>query len=226
VSPVVSLAPTTAATPTASTVGERGGPHAEALVARFAEDPFIAHIDQLAEVTTTVSGVEVSVSAGMRADLSGEDMSFVLDVEGGGLQSTQEVRVVGDTAWLKEPNGSWTGVPRDVLGDTLVGLIANVRIVTDPNDLRYVGVETKDGRELHRLTAIEPIPYSPSTGGTGQYDTLDIWTEADGTPVLVEGTITATDPNGVKGTGSTDFEFSMFGGPIDIEPPPVEPAAS
>jgi hypothetical protein len=195
-------------------------------VARFAEDPFVARIDQLAEVTTTVGGAEISVSAGMRADLSGDDMSFVLDIDAAGVQSSQEVRVVGDTAWVKDTDGSWTAVPRDVLGDSLEGLIANIRIVHDPDDLRYVGVETKDGRELHHLTSAGPIPYAPSTGGTGQYDTLDIWTEADGTPVRVEGTITATDANGVTGTGSTEFDFSMFGGPIDIQPPPTEPAAS
>jgi hypothetical protein len=218
--------PQTASPPSATVAGETGGPYAEALVARLAEEPFIAHVDQLADITATSAAGEVTVSAGMSADMSGDDVSFVLDIEVAGQRQTQEIRVVGDTAYLKQADGTWSGLPRDALGDTLDGLVDNIRIVDDPDDLRYVGLETKDGRELHHLTGAGAIPYTPATGGTGQYDTLEVWMEEDGTPVRVEGTFTATDANGVEGRGSTEFEFSRFGGPIDIEPPPIEPPAS
>jgi hypothetical protein len=211
---------------TAAPAGESGGPIAEAVVARLAAEPFVAHVEQLAEMTGTMNGAEMSVTAGMSGDMSGDDFAFVLEVGVPGQETTVEFRVIGDSFYVKEPDGTWATGPRATVGETLDGLTANLRVVKDADELRYVGPETMDGRELHHLTAARPIPYTPSTGGTGEYRELDLWAEADGTPVRIVGTFTATDASGLEGEGTTTFVFSNFGGPIDIEVPPLAPASS
>lgn len=233
-SPVASPASTPSAPPitpapsvaTAAPAGESGGPIAEAVVTRLAAEPFVAHVEQLAEMTGTMNGAEMSVTAGMSADMSGEDVAFIIEIGVGGQESTQELRVIGDSVYVKQPDGTWSSAPREAIGDTLDGLTDNIRIVKDADELRYVGPETIDGRELHHLTAARPIPYTPSTGGTGEYRELDLWAEADGTPVRIVGSFTATDAAGLEGEGTTTFIFSNFGGPIDIQVPPLAPAPS
>lgn len=210
----------------ASPGGETGGAIAESVVAKLAAEPFVAHVEQLAEMTGTMNGTEIDITAGMSADMSGDDVAFVIDIGTAGQETTQELRVIGDSVYLKQADATWSSAPRAAIGDTLEGLADNIRVVKDADELRYVGLETVDGRELHHLTAARPIPYAPSTGGTGEYRQLDLWAEADGTPVRIVGEFTATDASGVEGEGTTTFVFSNFGGPIDIEVPPVAPAPS
>jgi hypothetical protein len=117
-------------------------------------------------------------------------------------------------------------VPRSRVASTLENLFTSIRLVSDARDLREVGPETINGQALHHLTASRPIPYAPSSGGTGQYDVFDIWVMDDGTPVLAKTAFSATDAAGNKGSGTTDFEFSKFGGPIEIVAPSVAPSVS
>ena len=105
-------------------------------------------------------------------------------------------------------------------------LVNAMRLTTDPADLRYVGLETVEGRQLHHLTSSRPIPYTPANGGTGQYDVFDVWIEEDGTPVLARTAFSATDAAGNKANGTTEFRYSKFGGPIQIVAPAVAPTAS
>jgi hypothetical protein len=79
---------------------------------------------------------------------------------------------------------------------------------------------------VHRLTAAGLIPYNPSTGGTGEYQSLDVWVEDDGTPVRIDGAFTAIDPAGNEGSGTTRMTFSNFGQAVEIVAPSIEPAAS
>jgi hypothetical protein len=231
-SSVPSQAPATPApTPTAETavsapaspVGEFGGPFAEALVAALASDELTTHIEQTANVTASSGGSTVDVTATMSGDVAGADLAFVIGITSAGVESSQELRVVGETAYVKQGD-AWQSAPRSVVAGALDGLMANIRLVSSAESLRYVGPEALDGQDLHRLTAVGQIPYLPSTGGTGQYDALDVWIEADGTPVLIKGTFSAIDAAGNEGTGSTEVAFSQFGGPITIEAPPVEPS--
>ena len=85
-----------------------------------------------------------------------------------------------------------------------------------------MGLADFEGRQLHHLVAATQIPYTPSTGGTGQFETLDVWVEEDGTPVSIGGDFTAVDGAGNRGQGTSEMRFSRFGEPVEIEAPAVE----
>jgi hypothetical protein len=91
--------------------------------------------------------------------------------------------------------------------------------IRNPAQLRYVGVETIDKVKLHRLTAVRPFTYVVSLGQEGTFDTLDIWVDEDGTPVLARGKVSAIGPYGVEIKGTNELRFSKFGGPIAIAAP-------
>jgi hypothetical protein len=212
----------TATVPSSTDAGETGGPYAEALVAALADENLTTHIVQAASVTTSAAaGVEVL--ADLEGDVAGQDLSLVIRVSSAGVESVQELRVVGDTAYVRQEDGPWQSAPRAVVADSLTGLLDNLRVVDRPEDLRYVGLEDLDGRQLHHLVGAGAVPYSPSTGGTGQFTALDVWVEEDGTPVLIRGDFSAVDAAGIEGAGSTEFRFSNFGGPIEIVAPELAP---
>ena len=195
---------------------DAGGPYAEALVAALAAEPLMLHLEQVATATTPAGNVEATLSA----DFSGDDLDLSMQLTSAAGGADMDMVVVGDTAYVRQRGAEdWTTVPRDVAEAEIAGLVQNMRLVTDPLDLRYVGPEDVDGRELHHLTASRAIPYAPGAGGTGQYDVFDIWVEEDGTPVLAKTAFSATDPTGVAVSGTTDFEFSNVGGPIEIVAP-------
>src|SRR5262245_61825830 len=184
---------------------DAGGPYAEALVAKLAADPLVLHLEQVATATTPVGEVEATLSG----DFSGNnlDLTMQLTTAGGGVD--MDMVIVDETAYVRQRgDADWTSVPRDVAEAEIAGLVQNMRLVTDPLDLSYVGPEVVDGRDLHHLTASRAIPYAPGAGGTGQYDVFDIWIEEDGTPVLAKTAFSATDPTGVEVSGTTNFEFS------------------
>ena len=215
--PAASEAPPSEAPPTEEPPpADAGGPYAEALVAALAADPLMLHLEQVATATTPAGEVEATLSA----DFSGDDLDLTMQLTSADGGVDMDMVVVGDTAYVRQRGAEdWTTVPRDVAEAEIAGLVQNMRLVTDPMDLRYVGPEDVDGRELHHLTASRAIPYAPGAGGTGQYDVFDIWIEEDGTPVLAKTAFSATDPSGVAVSGTTNFEFSNVGGPIEIVAP-------
>ena len=215
--PAASEAPPSEALPTEEPPpADAGGPYAEALVAALAADPLMLHLEQVATATTPAGEVEATLSA----DFSGDDLDLTMQLTSADGGVDMDMVVVGDTAYVRQRGAQdWTTVPRDVAEAEIAGLVQNMRLVTDPLDLRYVGPDDVDGRELHHLTASRAIPYAPGAGGTGQYDVFDIWIEEDGTPVLAKTAFSATDPSGVAVSGTTNFEFSNVGGPIEIVAP-------
>ena len=207
-----SVAPPSEAPPPA----DAGGPYAEALVAKLAADPLVLHLEQVANATTPAGEVEATLSA----DFSGNDLDLTMQLTSAAGGVDMDMVIVDETAYVRQRgDADWTSVPRDVAEAEIAGLVQNMRLVTDPLDLAYVGPEVVDGRELHHLTASRAIPYAPGAGGTGQYDVFDIWIEDDGTPVLAKTAFSATDPTGVEVNGTTNFEFSKVGEPIEIVAP-------
>jgi hypothetical protein len=209
--PPIEAAPTEEPPP-----ADAGGPYAEALVAALAADPLVMHLEQVASATSPAGDVEATLSG----DFAGDDFDLTMQLTSAAGGVDMDMVVVGDTAYVRvRGDEDWTSVPRDVAEAEVAGLVQNMRLVTDPLDLRYVGPEDVDGRELHHLTASRAIPYAPAAGGTGDYDEFDIWIEEDGTPVLAKTAFSAKDPTGVEVTGTTNFEFSNVGGPIEIVAP-------
>ena len=217
--PVVTPAATPASSATvAPSLGQSGGPLAEALVAALTADPLILHVEQVASATATGAGtVDVTLSA----DIDGDDLAFIYHIATPQGETSQELRVIGDQAYLLD-GAAWKAVPRSVVQSSIDGMMEAIRFIDDPTMLRDVGVESIDGRDLHHLTASRTIDYTPAAGGTGQYDVFDVWVEEDGTPVLVK-TAFSAESNGTKATGTTDFTFSDVGGPIEIATPSVAP---
>lgn len=206
-----------AETPAATAPPEGGGgPIAEAAVAKLQSDPLITHVNQVA--TVSAAGQDASVEASI--DLSGDDSHVVMNITSGGRSSVQEVVIIGDDAWVRTAaTDPFTKVSTSALGATVEQLYKAVRLVDDPQSLRFVGTETIGGMELQHLTAVGTIPYAPASGGTGTYDAFDLWVLEDGTPVIARTEFSATDASGLDASGATDFEFTNFGGPITIEPP-------
>ena len=196
-------------------------PIAEALVTQLSSDMLVTHLEQTASFSTTGTTATDGVAT-MTADLSGDDLSLHLTLEADGVTALdQEMVVVGDTVYVREPGGEWQSAPATAVGPSIAEIFKAIRFVDDPSVLQYIGLEQVDGRTLHHLTGTE-IPYQPAAGGTGEYDAFDIWVEEDGTPVSVASTFSARDGAGNEVTGSTDLDFSNWGGSITIEAPTVE----
>jgi hypothetical protein len=215
VAPTATPAPTPTPTPTPLPEGG-GGPVAEAAVAKLQADPLIVHVVQVG--TATAVGQEISFESS--SDFDGADFHVVLSISAGAQSTEQEIILIGDEAWARAgATGTLTSVSTAQLAATVEGLYKAIRLVDDPQALKLVGTETIDGQELQHLTAVGTIPYAPASGGTGKYDVFDLWVLEDGTPVIARTEFSATDATGLDASGTTDFTFSNWGGPITIEPP-------
>ena len=205
-------------------------PYAKALVAALATQPLIVHVEQSAEATRTIpkpSGETTdSLAVAMSADFSGGDVSFHLVTTTGGQTTDQDFIVVGDSAYQRSAGGAWTKTPRSAVATTIDNAIKTIRLTGDAAELKHVGIETVEGRQLHHLTGTGRILYNPASGGVGQYDAFDIWVEEDGTPVLAKTSFSASDATGSKITGTTEFHYSKFGGPLEIAAPSVAPSVA
>jgi hypothetical protein len=215
-------APVTASLPDGSQ-DAFGAELAQALVEKLLSDPFVAHVDQVAKATSTSGGTTVEINATLAVDLSGNDTSFSVTVVGGGQDLQADMVLLGDSAFGRQGVGAWEAIDPSSVRASVDGLFEAMRLVENPADLAYRGIEAIDGRDLHRLTAVTVIPYRPAGGGSGQYDRFDLWVEADGTPVLFKSAFSAVGPAGEVVSGETDLTFSSFGGPIEIVAPVVGP---
>ena len=219
--PTEALAPSVAPPSEAPPPADAGGPYAEALVAALADEGLASHVEQNATVTTSVAP-DVEITAKLTGDVSGPDLALTIELSAPGVTQVSELVVVGDTAYTRQDGDAWISAPRAAIEASLEGLLNNLRVVTDPNHLRYVGPEEFEGRELHHLVGAADVPYTPSTGGTGQFTSLDVWMEEDGTPVSIRGDFSAIDGGGNRGQGTSEMRFSKFGEPVEIEAPEVD----
>ena len=217
--PATQEAPPSSAAP--SPAAGAGGPYAEALVAALGAEDLVTHIEQSATVTTSAAP-DTEIMAELVGDISGDDLAMLITLTAPGVSQASDLVVVGDTAYTRLDDEEWISAPRAAVADAITGLLDNLRVVEDPNHLRYVGLEDFEGRQLHHLVEATQIPYTPSTGGTGQFETLDVWVEEDGTPVSIRGDFTAVDGAGNRGQGTSEMRFSRFGEPVEIEAPAVE----
>jgi hypothetical protein len=209
---------TASATPAAVT---DGAALIRAVVARVQADPFIAHVEQIADATTTETSEDgktverPSVQVTASYDFSGADMRATLTVASPGVSKRSEMAAVGDTFWSRDDQADWVAMARSAdVQQGLEDIYRTARITDDPTALQYIGPETLDGEMLYHLSALPGrVPYS-----SGTFDALDLYVRADGTPVLLNGKFTTKAP-GVVVVGTTAVAYSSFGGSIVIEPP-------
>ncbi|HYO43555.1 MAG TPA: hypothetical protein VES19_10200 [Candidatus Limnocylindrales bacterium] len=221
--PSAAVAPSSASATPGAVVD--GAAFTRAVVARLQAEPFVAHVEQIADAITTettedgktVERPNVQLTASY--DFSGDDMRASLTVATTGVTRRSEMAAVGDTFWSRDDESDWVAISRSAeVQQGLDEMYQTVRITDDPAALQYIGLETLDGEQLHHLSALPGrVPYA-----SGTFDALDLYVRADGTPVLLNGKFTTEAP-GVVVEGTTAVAYSSFGGPISIEPPVPTP---
>jgi hypothetical protein len=230
-SPAVTAAPTTAVTASPGAPASSGSvqvdPYAQALISALATKPLIVHVEQTAKATqitpTTSGSTSADLVVALSGDFSGDDVSFRLMTTAAGQTTEQDIIVVGDSAYGRDAGGVWKKAPRTAIGETVDNAIKTIRLTSDPAELTHVGIETIEGRQLHHLSGQGKVLSNPASGGVGRYDAFDIWVEEDGTPVIARTTFSASDATGSQVTGTTEFHYSKFGGPIEIAAPSIAP---
>ncbi len=204
-----------------------------ALAASFVKvlsDPALhANVVQQATATADQGGEPLDFRVTMRAVLALPDVDMELVIEAGGQSTRFRVVAVGDRTFADLGEG-WVAAPPGSVDTT--ELTKAVVVVTDPSDLQFVGSEQVGGRTLYHLVTTRPLPYTPagfagSGTGTGTMNDLDAYVEADGTPVRIELSFTATGTSGAGSTtvnGTTDLLFSDVGGSQVVVAPTLAPS--
>jgi len=199
---------------------EAGGRYAEAAVAALNADPLAVHIEQVVTATSTRGGWTVETLATMSGNVSGKNLSVEVWAISAGQHVNAKVRVVGRAAYAMV-KGAWVKRKRSQVKEQIEALHEAIRLVDDPLDLRYVGVERVGKRDLIHLTAATSIPYEPILHGpTGRFDAFDLWVTKDGTPVRFEGRFSAGG-GADRYTGTTTIGFSKYGVKIKIKAPKI-----
>lgn len=227
-SPGGSPGPSSGATPGASVDADA---LAAAFVAVLADPELQTGIAQQATATSVSGADAIELRVTMIGELAMPDVALEVAIETEGESTRFALVVVGDRnfvdigeGWVEAPPGS---VDTTELTDALL-------VVDDPDDLAYAGTQVVDGETLYHLIAVRPLPYSPGgVPGTGDemgtIDDLDAYVEADGTPVRIELSFTASGSDGTGATtvqGTTEIRFSDVGGGQVIVPPSLAPTAS
>ncbi len=189
------------------------------IVAKFRAEPLVVHVEQVATAKTVALGTTTETAVTSSMDIDGDDVAISLTATAGDQRLQQALVVVGGKAFVRDGATNWRATEVSLVEGSVANLLASIRLVDDPAALRYVGPDDIDGQAVHRFTATRPIDYEPADGGSGRYDTFDLWVLDDGTPILVKTEFSVSTDAGKTGSGTTDFRFSKFGGPIDIVAP-------
>jgi hypothetical protein len=164
---------------------------------------------KVGRVPTTTTG-ELDVDAGSR--------HLVLASKTGRSSTTLDTVTTADARY-RQADGVWVESAAPAEGD-LVAALRGATTVTD------VGVEDRDGRQLHHLVItphrVLPEEIAPAGRVTGLEMTFDAWVEADGTPVLLAVDASWHQKSGrttVAATTSVDFAFADVDGSVSITIP-------
>ncbi len=202
-----------------------------ALAASFVEilaDPTLhADVVQQATATADQAGDPLEFRVTMGGILALPDVNLELVVEAEGQSTRFGLIVAGDRSYVDLGEGWVAAPPGSIDSSELTGAFV---VVSDPSDLEYVGAQQVDGRTLYHLVTTGPLPYTPAGfegTGTGTMDDLDAYVEADGTPVRIELSFTAsggTDASPMTVAGTTEIRFSNVGGDQAVVAPSLAPS--
>lgn len=152
--------------------------------------------------------------------LNGKDSSLTVTTSMAGSKTTNETVSVADSDYERTNGGKWTKSARSSTGLDISSLLS-------AGGLTDKGVQSHDGRQLHRLETGKPL--DPKTVGFGDTSmsnpkfTLTFWATDDGTPAGM--TMAGTWTQDMSGTAanasmSLDFNFEKLSG-VKIEAPSV-----
>lgn len=210
-----SVAPTTAPTPTPT---PEPSVDVIGLVTRQLQDPaFAAHFDvsgsmQVATIDFDVTGTY---------DVDGEDYTSVVEASSPTVTSLTETRAIDGVTYARQDDGEW------LTQDDGAGLDFG----TFGLGLEDQGVETKDGRQLHRLTLKDPSALDPSVFGIDPSQArdavfgLELFTTPEGDLAIMAITLEATM---LSGGAELPLELAMDfildpDAPADVAAAPDDP---
>jgi hypothetical protein len=193
--------------------------YANAMIAAFAAEPLILHVDQSVKTTAALDAQSKKIDSTLTLDLSDRDLSMHLETTADKKTTKLDMIVVGMAVYARIGNAHWTQGSRSNFEQSIADIPRALQPIRNPGSLSYVGVETVDKRKLVHLTARKTFPYISPDGQNGTYDSFDIWVEEDGTPVLARGKISVVGAYGMEIKGTSELRFSKFGGPIAIVAP-------
>jgi hypothetical protein len=169
----------------------------------------------------TSSGIRIRVDATGR--LVGHDAEMTMTLSQGRVSIDLEVILVGDFAYVREPDGEWEKVDRDLV-NTSGAQLDSFEFITEPTDLRYKGTDTRDGEKVHVLVNAGAIRYLGAADTSGKVGLLRILVREDGTPLFLSYRVEATtqDLSGspIRAVGDIEQTFSNVGSPVTIQAPP------
>jgi hypothetical protein len=193
--PTPTAAPTPAPTPTPVAV-------ADELVARL-----LAARTGVLGLTgmMLLAGTEIPLSGTLALANDATQSSIALDLPNG--RQTNETIRVGTTQWERANGGPWVTNPEPA--DTSKSLAAFLETLTTLEDK---GVETRDGRQLHRLVppasatlSAEALGFNPENA-TDATVAMEFWAEDDGTPAIWAFNL---GWNQVSGTSTVPVKLAM-----------------
>src|SRR4051794_8067329 len=212
-------APTASSTPAASqapSATPTPPPDVATLASAAIADPALATTvtfngrTKIGKATTTSSG---SIAIDGRA-------SHLVRSDKAGKATTRTETLTGNGERYEKQKGVWTRAGQ--ADDTdLVGVLRGIPAMTD------LGVEDKDGQQLHHLQAasVPAVPREPGLATKGVSDlnsTLDAWVTEDGTPVTMTLASTWNQKVGKqtsKASKTVDFNFTDVGGDVTVDLP-------
>lgn len=157
---------------------------------------------------------------------------------GSPVPAPYEIIVIGEDAWMRQPDGTWLKVPGPTgpFGPVVLDASAISTFLRHPSGgVRDLGTETLDGEQVRHyrfeVSASDVLP-SPDRGAYTW--TADVWVGADDDIVRRFGVRSAGRSEGAAVesefvTGAVSAEWSMemtvrlfdFGIGVDIQPPPA-----
>ncbi len=133
--------------------------------------------------TMAFATTEIPLSGTMTIAGDASQSSITLEAPGG--SQTNETIRVGTNEWERATGGPWVTNPEPA--DTSKSLSAFLETLTSLEDK---GIETRDGRQLHRLVPPPSVTFSAETLGFDAESARDatiameFWAEDDGTPAF------------------------------------------
>jgi hypothetical protein len=173
----------------------------------------------------TISG-ELKVSGGIypisgTADMRGSDSHTALRIEIPGRPTIQESQTVSGLSFVKTGDGPWFTAPTSTSNSGLSNSFQSLGTIKD------VGVETKNGQQLHHLKPSSASLPAAALGLTSPTisnatGTMEFYTKEDGTLVVLSVSASWTQASGsasIPASMTIDFNFSCVACVVTLAAP-------